>query len=71
MLDCKLCNYYKSVNSSSAEENKCMCQLTGFVFHKDTEEYDIEYPCYNFQFEREAPEDYEIVASESEELKLA
>lgn len=71
MLDCKLCNYFKSINSGKSAEHKCMCQLTGFVFHKETEEYDIEYPCYNFEFERKAPENEELTAAESDELKLA
>ena len=71
MLDCNLCNYFKSVNSSSKNSSVCMCELTGFIFHKDVQDYDIEYPCYNFQFERKEPEIEEICEIEQDELKLA
>jgi hypothetical protein len=48
MLNCDLCNYFKS--STAFKElngrNTCLCELTGFAFSKNLEDYEIEYPCY-------------------------
>lgn len=50
MLYCDLCNYYKSAQVRGKEESKCMCELTGFVFHLKPEEYDMEnYPCFDYE----------------------
>lgn len=71
MLDCELCNYFKSMNSDSKGDNICMCELTGFVFHKKVEDYEIEYPCYNFNLEVNEPKGQETMEIEYDELKLA
>lgn len=47
MLNCELCDYYKAVNSKN--KNVCMCEFTGFVFHKEPEEYEMNsHPCYAY-----------------------
>ena len=71
MLDCKLCNYFKSVNSNSKGVNVCKCELTDFIFNKDIENYEIEAPCSNVNFERLEMETKESLEMEYDELKLA
>jgi hypothetical protein len=70
MLSCDLCNYYD--DASGKKQSKCMCELTGFVFHKKPEEYDLEnYPCYDYKitWKKPAEEQYEII--EIAQKKLA
>ncbi|MFA6807769.1 MAG: hypothetical protein WCR27_02130 [Eubacteriales bacterium] len=47
MLDCKLCNYYKTISYGNNYPEKCtgMCEFTDIVFMEDVENLDIEYPC--------------------------
>jgi hypothetical protein len=53
MLNCEVCNYYKSSNVNIRENKACICEMTGFEFKKDIEEYEMEYPCYNDGFNME------------------
>ncbi|MDP4088120.1 MAG: hypothetical protein Q8930_02475 [Bacillota bacterium] len=71
MLDCELCNFFKTKNSELKSEVVCMCELTGFVFHDKVEDYDIEYPCYSFNLEIMEPKSKENAEIEFDELKLA
>jgi hypothetical protein len=52
MLNCELCNYYKSLqaNNEAGSKNSSVCELVNFTFNKDIEELDIEYPCFDFHF---------------------
>lgn len=43
MLNCNLCDYLKRDNCG----NKCYCEITGFNFVRNIEEYDMEHPCYS------------------------
>ena len=50
MLNCQLCNYLKVKEAKISNESKCVCEFTGFVFHKNIEDYDMEiHPCYDYQ----------------------
>jgi hypothetical protein len=71
MLDCKLCNYFKSTDNSSKGVKVCKCELTGFQFNKRVSDYQIEYPCSNVNFERLDMETKESLEMEYDELKLA
>lgn len=53
MLDCKICNYYKKVNADIRNSSACVCEMTGFEFKKDIEEYEMDYPCYDAGFNME------------------
>ncbi|MBC8060903.1 MAG: hypothetical protein H7Y18_09575 [Clostridiaceae bacterium] len=53
MLACEMCNYYKRVNVEARTNNACVCEITGFQFKKDIEEYEMEYPCYENKFNME------------------
>jgi hypothetical protein len=53
MLDCELCNYYKKENVDVKKKHNCFCEITGFEFKKDIEEYEMEYPCFNGEFNME------------------
>lgn len=51
MLECKLCNYYKTLSGhscSNADVSKC--EFTGTSFFGDVENFDIEYPCKNISY---------------------
>jgi|GEM_PF-2581544 len=51
MLLCNLCNYYKTSNVKNQIISKFICELTGFVFHNNPEEYNLEkYPCFDYEF---------------------
>ena len=50
MLDCEICNYYKKTNVDLRKNNVCVCEITGFEFKKDVEEYEMNYPCYDNKF---------------------
>ena len=53
MLNCELCNYLKTMKSKNSNESKCICEFTGFVFHKNIEDYDFEiHPCHDYQFSK-------------------
>lgn len=46
-MDCKLCDYYKSLGSETAK-----CSFTGIVFSNDVDSLEIEYPCRNTSYEQ-------------------
>ena len=71
MLDCGLCNYLKTIDTNSKGVNVCKCELTGFIFNQQIDNYEIEYPCYNVNFERLEMETKESLELEYDELKLA
>lgn len=49
VLYCDLCNYYAEAKGKT----KCICELTGFAFHKEPHEYDMEnYPCFDYQINK-------------------
>ena len=52
MLDCNLCNYFKSEKTESRNKEH-FCEITGFKFKRHLEEYDIDYPCFNGKFDIE------------------
>lgn len=56
MLNCELCDYYKSLykNNEDEYEKISYCEFSGFIFKKEPEEYDIEYPCRNISFDEYA-----------------
>jgi hypothetical protein len=55
MLHCDLCDYYKTTHTKGQSTAKCMCELTGFVFHKKVEDYDFEnHPCYEYDVKANA-----------------
>ncbi len=49
MLQCGVCNYCKSVNDSKVNAN-FVCEMTGFEFKKNIEEYEMEYPCSSSEY---------------------
>jgi hypothetical protein len=61
MLYCDLCNYYKTAHAKTQGIGKCMCELTGFVFHIKPEEYNLEkYPCFDYELKTRAIETEEL-----------
>jgi len=49
MLYCESCDYLKTTNSKALNKNKTVCGLTGFVFLKNIEDYDMKnHPCYDY-----------------------
>ena len=71
MLNCELCDYYKSVDFKTSSSAKCVCEITGFVFHKAVEDYDMEnHPCYNYELNTEFAK-VETPVVDIEKLKMA
>lgn len=71
MLNCELCDYFKETKANAQNVTKCMCEFTGFVFHKNPEDYDMEkHPCYDYEINVVPAEEEEIDIIASE-LKLA
>lgn len=65
MLNCEYCDYLKNNSFKGQNSSKCMCELTGFVFHKNIEDYQLEsHPCYHYPVSKA-----EVI--EQAELKLA
>lgn len=57
MLNCELCDYYKTADFKASNSSKCFCEITGFVFHKSVQDYEMEnYPCYNYELNAEFEE---------------
>lgn len=54
MLNCNLCDYYREVqNDGKADHGKAsFCEFSGFVFNKDLQDLDIEYPCSDISYEQ-------------------
>lgn len=72
MLNCDLCEYFKTSQSRNQKIGKCICEITGFVFHKSPEDYDLEnYPCYDYQFDNKSEAEEKIIMVEPKEKKLA
>jgi hypothetical protein len=58
---CNLCNYYKTANLKTQNTSKCICELTGFVFHNKPEEYNLEkYPCFDYELKTRKIETVEL-----------
>lgn len=66
MLNCELCNYLKTMNLKGSNKKISVCEYTDFVFRKNIEDYDIEYPCYEADMNKIASEETSI-----DERKLA
>lgn len=63
MLSCEICAYFKTTRA--AAKTNCMCDLTGFVFHKKVEDYEMEnYPCYDYQFNIGSVENEAVITYE-------
>ena len=72
MLNCQLCDFFKSADTIAQSKGKCVCEYTGFVFHKKVEDYDMEnHPCYEYQPNVAVVKAKAKVAHSVEELKLA
>lgn len=72
MLNCKLCDFFKSADAFSQSKGKCVCEYTGFIFHKNIEDYDMEnHPCYEYQLNTGVVKAKAAVAYKGEVLKLA
>jgi hypothetical protein len=48
MLNCDLCDYFKMVKSETGASYG-VCEYTGFEFYEDIQDYEIEYPCSDFE----------------------
>jgi hypothetical protein len=65
MLNCELCDYYKTADFKANSSTICMCEITGFVFHKAVEDYEMEnHPCYNYELNAEFEEVKKMSAKE-------
>ena len=65
MLNCEYCDYLKNNNLKGQKNSKCLCELTGFVFHKEVQDYEMEnHPCYDYPVSK-------LMREEKAELKLA
>ena len=72
MLNCQLCDFFKSADTIAQSKGKCICEYTGFVFHKKVEEYEMEnHPCYEYQPSTGVVRANSAVTYNSEGLKLA
>lgn len=72
MLNCGLCDYYKTVNSNSKKRSICMCEFTGFVFHKEPEEYEVNnHPCYDYEANKVAAKVEKVILVSESEVKTA
>lgn len=72
MLNCDLCEYFKTAQSRNQNASKCVCEITGFVFHKNPEDYELEnYPCYDYQVNNRVEAEEKIIMVEVKEKKLA
>jgi hypothetical protein len=62
MLNCEKCNYIKTATGKESKIIKT-CGLTGFVFRKEFEAYEMgNHPCYNYSF-MEDQLDADVMAS--------
>lgn len=54
MLNCEKCNYIKEVRSKESKGAHMSCELTGFIFNKNFEDYEMEnHPCFNYNIQEE------------------
>lgn len=50
MLNCELCDYFKKMNLRLDSKERCYCELTNFVFHKEVSDYKMEeHPCFYYK----------------------
>jgi hypothetical protein len=68
MLNCELCNYFKTINLKHSNKIIGVCEYTDFVFQKNIEDYEIEYPCYEAEMNKIACEEAD---TDADERKLA
>lgn len=71
MLNCELCNYFKTVDLKNSGKQVGVCEFTGFVFQKNVQDYEIEYPCYQEQLNEITAEYNKSEDIDLEERKLA
>lgn len=72
MLSCNSCSYMKKFDSCNSDKNKQFCELTGFVFHKEIEDYEMEnHPCYEYKLVENEEIIIESEFVENEEFKTA
>lgn len=72
MLNCEYCDYLKRSNSRNESGiGQCMCELTGFVFYKNIEDYEIEYPCSNTQLTAAAADFDDTLEIDSNDTEIA
>lgn len=72
MLNCGLCNYYKNVNSNTVNKSICMCEFTGFIFHKQPEEYEMkDHPCYEYEINKGTVKTEKVITVNEKEAKSA
>lgn len=51
MLNCKLCDYYRSLPATDASHSHAAkCEFSGVSFFEDVENVDMEYPCRRIRF---------------------
>lgn len=51
MLNCKLCDYYRSLPGPEASRSHAAkCEFSGVSFFEDVENLDMEYPCRRICF---------------------
>jgi hypothetical protein len=63
MLNCEKCNYIKRVGSKEAKGVHFCCELTGFMFKKDFQDYDMDnHPCFNYNPQEIGIEDESIAS---------
>jgi DNA helicase TIP49 (TBP-interacting protein) len=64
MLECKLCDYYKSFSNHVCPNHDAgKCEFTGMLFFDDVENLDIEYPCYKISYMDYLNKTSEIISS--------
>ena len=53
MLSCKYCDYYEEMKTKSenGKDRVSVCQFTDFMFTKDVETLEMEYPCKDMSFQ--------------------
>jgi len=72
MLNCQLCDFFKTTESKAQNKSKCVCEYTGFVFHKKVEDYEMEnHPCFDYQPNTGAVKAQRTIIYNGEGLKLA
>jgi hypothetical protein len=72
MLYCESCDYLKSASFKASVEKKCVCGLTGFVFHKNIEDYEMEnHPCYDYPANKLTYSSAPVLNLKSSNLKIA
>ena len=64
MLNCENCNYIKKMSGKDVKNVQMSCTLTGFVFRKEFEDYEMgNHPCYNYKFQEDDNSEESSIAS--------